>query len=292
MLARIRSSSVPRTSVAPRAPRAPRVLPLARLLGLPGAVLLALSACAGARRPVMCTRTCDEGYECVAGECLRLGNHPDVEALDKFGLYKSRRLVLPAVDVLRLAPGDAEGEVPRVATLGRARDGASLLLLRFALDLPPDATVIEAHVILDRAPASLSDPAPIALHAARIVEPWDARSVAWGRAPRLDESGAPLSIVDPARPSVRIDVRMIVSRWRRHAPEDQGIAIVADRMSATGLTFALADGAGGTEETPPIFPGRTLKDTPPTFHAPANALDVAGEAVVPRGPRLEVYVRP
>lgn len=284
MLARIRSFSTPRTFVASR--RAG----LVRLASL--ASLAALSGCAGARPPAMCTRTCDEGYDCVAGECLRIGSRPDVEALDKFGLYKARRLVLPAADVLRLAPGDTEGEVPRVATLGRARDGASLLLLRFALDLPPDATVIDAHVILDRAPASASDPGPIALHAAQIVDPWDARSVAWGRAPHLVELGAPRSIVDAARTSVRIDVRTIVSRWRRHAPDDRGIAIVADRVSATGLTFALADGAGGTDERPPVFPVRTLKDAPPTFHAPASAVEGVGEMVLPHGPRLEVYVRP
>jgi hypothetical protein len=285
MLARIRSSSMPRKSLPSRV----------RVIGAAAVIVLALSAlssCAAARRPAMCTRTCDEGYDCVAGECLRLGSRADVEALDKFGLYKARRLVLPAVDVLRLAPGDTEGEVPRVATLGRARDSASLLLLRFSLDLPPDATVIEAHVILDRAPASESDPVPIALHAAQIVDRWDARSVAWGRAPHLAELGAPLSVVDSARASVRIDVRTLVSRWRRHAPDDQGIAILADRVSATGLTFALADGAGGTDERPPVFPVRTLKDAPPTFHAAASTLEGAGEVTVPRGPRLEVYVRP
>jgi hypothetical protein len=265
---------------------------LARIPVFLGAGVLTLFACAHARRPEMCTRTCDEGYACVAGECLRAGAVPDVEAVDKFGLYKARRLVLPAVDAVLLAPGDAPGEGARVATLGRSRDVASILLLRFSLDLSPDSTVIDAHVVLDRAPSSDSDPTSIALHADRIVEAWDAAGVTWGRAPRLGASRSPVSMVEGGRASVRIDVRALVSRWRRHAPDDQGIAIVADRASATGVTFALADGAGRTEESAPVFPVRTLRDTPPTFHAPADALEAGGEGVLPRAPRLEVYVRP
>ena len=254
------------------------------------ALLAALAGCV--RPPAMCTRTCDEGFACVAGECLRAETVPDVAALDRFGLYRARRLVLPPVDVTRLAPGDERGEVPRIATLGRERDHASILLLRFALDLPAGATVLDAHVLLDRAPALPADPAPIALHAARIVEPWDARTVAWGRAPRLDDARAPVTTVDPGRPSARIDVGALVKRWRRHAPDDQGIAIVADRASATGMAFALADGVGAREDLAPILPVRTLRDTPPTFHAAAEPSDAPGDARGPRGPRLEIYVKP
>ncbi len=285
----------------PAAARAASVGSLARVAGLVG--LAASLGCA--HRPAMCSRTCDDGFACVAGECLRTGTVPDVEAVDKFGLYKARRLVLAPTDVVRLAPGDDApkmGAAPRLATLGRARDASSLLLLRFALDLPPDVTVLDAQVVLDRAPAIDADPTPIALHAARISEPWDAQRVSWGRAPRLNDARSPLTTVDDARSSVRIDVRLLVQRWRRHAADDQGIAIVADRASVTGIAFALEDCAGASEERAPPLPVRTLKDTPPTFHtsaATSEGGEVNGDARpslvgprIPRGPRLELYVRP
>jgi hypothetical protein len=274
----------------PRVPRVPGVS------GALAVVLAALSGCGHTGRPAMCTRTCDDGFACVSGECLRAGALSDVEALDKFGLYKARRIVVPAVEALRLAPGDTAGEMPPVVTLGRKRDEAAVLLLRFALDLSPDATVLEAHVLLDRAPSLDADPTPIALHASRIVEPWDARLVSWGRAPRIEETRSPQTVVDLGRPQARIDVRSLILRWRRHGPDDQGIAIVADadanQGSVTGMAFVLADGAGATDEKGPVVPVRSLRDTPPTFHAAADVSEAPAEGLVPRAPRLEIYVKP
>ena len=121
-----------------------------------------------------------------------------------------------------------------------------MLLLRFALDLPPGITVVEAHLVLDRAPAvGDADPAPVVLHAARILDPWDARSIAWGRPPRLDEARFPATDASTTRAgTVRIDVRTLVRRWRLHAHDDQGIAILADGSTPTGMAFAVADGRG------------------------------------------------
>jgi hypothetical protein len=249
----------------------------------------------------MCGRACDDGFACVAGECLRNATAPELEAVDKYGLYKARRLVLAPTDVVYLVPGDTapkRGETARVATLGRERDAASIVLLRFALDLPPEATILGAYVVLDRAPAIDADPSPIALHAARIAQGWDAQSVSWGRAPFLSDARSPVTMVDDARTSVRLDVRLLVQRWRAHAPDDHGVAIVADRSSATGVTFTLADGAGASgmsEEGALSLPVRSVRDTPPTFHSTAEAGEPSAEALAsasPRGPRLEVYLRP
>jgi hypothetical protein len=281
MLARIPGLHAARAAAG--AAFAARVVPVAF-------AVLALSACA--RRPAMCSRACDDGFACVSGECLRAATVPDVEALDRFGLYQARRLVITPVDIVRLAPGDTQGYAPRVATLGRERDRASVLLLRFAIDLPPESTILSAHVVLDRAPSSEADPSPIALHAARITQAWDARSIAWGRAPLLEDARTPVTTIDDARASVRIDVRALVRRWGRHATDDQGIGIVADRTSLTGVAFALADGGGATDDRTLVLPVRRVRDTPPTFHAAAEATEGPPDPVLPRGPRLEIYVKP
>jgi hypothetical protein len=262
------------------------------------ASLASLASAACARRPAMCSRTCgppgrdDASYACVSGECLRAGAVPAVGALDRFGMYQARRLVLEPIAIARLAPGDRRGELAPVATLGRTRDAGSMLLLRFALDLPPGTSVLEAHVVLDRAPSTDTDTAPVALRAARIVDPWDARSIAWGRAPRLDDAHLPVTTIDDPRAAVRLDVGPLVRRWRRHEPDDQGIAIVADRTSPTGIALATADEAPPVEDRIPVLPVRRLADSPPTYFAPAEAAEGAVEPAAPRAPRLELYVRP
>jgi hypothetical protein len=217
------------------------------------------------------------------------GAVPEVEVLDKFGAYRARRLVLSPVAAARLAPGDAAGEVSQVVTLGRARDAGSILLLRFSVDLLPETAIFDAHVVLDRAPSVQADPSPIALHATRIVDPWDAGSIAWGRAPRLAEAHLAATTVTGARASVRIDVAALVQRWRRHAPDDQGIAIVADGSSVTGMTFALADGGGASDDEP--VPLSVHAPGPPSLFSGSEPADGRVDTY-PRGPRLELYVRP
>jgi hypothetical protein len=85
-----------------------------------------------------------------------------------------------------------------------------------------------------------SDPVPVALHAVRIVEPWDSESVTWARQPRVADVGAPLTRVRPASgPLVRIDVRDIVSRWRRRERDEFGVMVLSDDKSPSGMPFAL-----------------------------------------------------
>jgi len=101
-----------------------------------------------------------------------------------------------------------------------------------------------------------------------------------------------MTTVDDARTQVRIDVRSLVRRWRLHAADDQGIALVVDRASPTGIAFALADGGGAKSDGALSLPVRTLRDTPPAFHGRAGAAEGFAEARGPNGPRLELYLTP
>ena len=84
-------------------------------------------------------------------------------------------------------------------------------------------------------------------------------------------------------------MRSLVQRWRRHAPDDQGIAILAGRTSVTGMTFAFADGGGAGGDERPVLSVRS--PGPPSLFASSEPADVVAESS-PRGPRLELYVRP
>ncbi len=160
----------------------------------------------------------------------------------------ARRLVVEPVDVAYVFPGQGEGEpLPAIAILGQ---GPARVLLRFALpSLEPD--IVEAYVVLQRVDVRSDEVPPVSLHVDRIVEPWSSRSTRWGLGPRVEDVRAPLTVVtgSPDRPLVRLDVRDLVRKWKARDPRDQGLAVVSDQRSSSGMAFALVAGAGLTPET-------------------------------------------
>jgi len=209
-------------------------------LGLASVGALALAAPACARPALMCTSAADCGdvSSCVAGRCVAHGAVPAIAA--------ARRLVYAPIDVGYVgasADGACDGcAPPAIAVLGRGGSGSGArVLLRFAVPLSPDETVLEAYLLLDRAPGVDADPAPIALHAAPIVEPWSGADVRWARQPRTADAASPVTRVPATASSpVRLDVRGLVERWRRRDGSDLGVAVVADESTPSGIAFALA----------------------------------------------------
>lgn len=245
-------------------------------------------------QPRMCASDADCGgrASCVAGRCVAQGA---TAAIDN-----GRRLLFAPVDAAFVPHADSSGRDVDVATLGRARDGGALALLRFAVRLPPEATLLEAYVILERVADADSDPAPIDLHAARVVDPWDGASVSWARPPRVEEVGAPVTRVSPGSgPLVRLEVGQLVQRWRRRGRDDFGVAIVGDGTSATGVSFAWAPRSTAPDWRDPILdvsdsrmapvePASPFEPGPP---ARAMTREVGEPRVQLVGPRLELYVR-
>ncbi|HEX3343242.1 MAG TPA: DNRLRE domain-containing protein, partial [Polyangiaceae bacterium] len=188
--------------------------------------------------PRMCAQESDCGAQasCVAGRCVAHGATPAIDG--------ARRLLYAPVDVGYVERGDG-GRDAALATLGRAGE-PSLVFLRFSVPLPPEASVLEAYVLLERATSVDADPVPIVLHAARVVTPWDGRTLSWATQPRVEELGAPITRVSPGGgPIVRLDVRDLVQRWRRRGRDELGLAVVTEGESVTGVAFALSpiDGA-------------------------------------------------
>jgi hypothetical protein len=156
-----------------------------------------------------------------------------------------------------------------------------LLLLRFDLTLPPQATVVEAYLVLERIDAGTDD---VFLHAARIVEPWNGASVSWALQPKLADIG-PLVTVTHVLPTmrgrVRLDVGELVSRWRERRADDFGVAVVAEAppSSAAGVAFALM----------PLVSPRDGLDV--SSHPRPPAAPAFDQAEEPVGPTLELYVK-
>jgi hypothetical protein len=196
--------------------------------------LLVSASCAPRARMCGAPSECGASQGCVAGRCVPDGGIPAIQ--------NAKRVIVAPVDVAFLRRGDGAngGALPPIASLGRASESEAVLLLRFDVPLAKDAQVLEAYLVLDRTSAVDSDPTPITLHAARIVDPWDGRSTSWATQPRVEETRSPSTTVDPAaRAQVRLDVRDLVQHWRRHEKTDRGLAVVADTSSETGMAFAL-----------------------------------------------------
>jgi hypothetical protein len=256
------------------------------------AIAAAAVAVAGAwacsPRARMCTTSgdCGPARVCVSGRCqteVADGGAPAIQF--------ARRLVLPPVDLAYVRRGDSHGAaLPTIFTLGRERDGDAVLLLRFSLPLTAASQVVEAYVLLERATAVETDPAPIALHAARVADGWDSRSVSWGALPRIEETRSPSTIVREGGPAVvRVDVRDIVRRWAIHDPRDHGIALVAESTTPTGAAFVLVQGAE-KEQALMAPPGGGVLGASASDRATGGDLGHAGSGQATM-PRLEVYVK-
>jgi hypothetical protein len=209
---------------------------------------------------------CAATSSCVAGRCVAHGS--------AVAISTARRVLYDPVAVGFVRRGEPPG-LPAIAALGRS-DGA-LALFRFSLSLPPEVSVIEAYLLLDRVTDVDPDPAPIALHAVRVIDPWDGQSLSWAFQPRVEEVGSPVTRVLPASGQlVRLDVRAIVERWRRRQGGEFGLAVVSEPTDAAGggmgMAFALSPGAAGSGWGDAQGRG-------------------AGAAGGPYGPRLELYLR-
>lgn len=192
-----------------------------------------LGACAPRSRLCVASSECAQTSACVAGRCQLQG--PAV----KPAVDSARRVVVRPIDIAYVKRGDRPtgGGLPADVPLGK--DGGKLLL-RFSVSVPPGANLVEAYVVLHRSEVVDDDPAPISLHATRIVEDWAGGSTSWAAQPRSIETRLPSTFVEPGRLAiVRLDVRDLVRQWARRDPQDQGIAIVADRETRSGTTFAL-----------------------------------------------------
>ncbi len=266
-------------------------------LALAGA---AFGGVACVQRPRMCAAATEcpaAAGICVAGRCQPGGDAGTTPTIAEQGDSGAvvRRLVVAPVDVAWLRRGDgvrAASAMPALFTLGRASDGGAVLLTRFSVPLARETQIVEAYLLLGRSDAADTDPSPVSLHATRIVDAWDSLAVSWSTQPRTEEAAAAATRVDgTSRVLVRIDVRPIVARWLQHDRRDQGIAVIAEGTTATGIPFAFLPTQPSGGPRPPasgvqapaiaVFQERPDRGGPAGDAPPAELLS----------PRLELYVK-
>ncbi len=241
-------------------------------------MLAALAACVERDRLCASTTECGTTSACIAGRCQpTLKDDAGRPIPPMIASPQVHRVVASPTDIAYVSTNRSgnPSDLPPVLVLGRSGDSAALLL-RFAVPIAPEESVVEAYVLLDRADVVETDPKPISLHAARIIDAWDGRSISYARQPRWEETGSPGAIVSGAgRPLVRIDVRDLVTHWKERDPRDQGLVILSDETSRTGMAFAAASSV--VDEGPTSMLGTVPDESRSTW------------AAAP--PRLEVYLR-
>jgi hypothetical protein len=261
----------------------PLLAPLLALL-----VTLLLTGVACAPPPRMCTGAgdCGGASSCVAGRCVTRGGVVAISTAQ-------RRLYDPvAVGFVRRG-----GDAPRPATVALGQGDGGTAFLRFAVALPPEASVLEAYLLLDRVADLDPAPAPIALHAALVASAWDERSLSWASQPLVQEMGSPVTWVLPAGgPVVRIDVRTLVERWRRRGGPEFGLAVVSDGVPDGGKSANGPAGAPGTG--PAIGRGLAFALAPQDGRRESGESDptsvragLSREPAWALAPRLELYLK-
>ncbi len=151
-----------------------------------------------------------------------------------------RRVVVPS-DLAWLSGREtkaAEGSLPRVASFDGTSRGT--LFLHFAeLEIPSD--LVEAYVVLRRAPDTDPPEGPVVLRALRIEDSWTSLTLSSVRPPRLvDLHGPETRVVGSSSDVVRIDVKALLGSLAKKTSHERGIAVVLGNEPASPLFLALA----------------------------------------------------
>jgi hypothetical protein len=175
---------------------------------------------------------CSSAEACLLGRCRPVAKAPvSVEA---------ERLVLAPVALARLSAREPVSRAAESDTLvlGDPAEGESLLLLRFALQLPATARIEAAVLRLDPMPACGVMPASVELELSHVLSPWRPETVSWTRRPAL---GLPMRtapiVAAPPKP-FRLDVTELVREWRDHPERFHGLGLLASGSGPGSACFA------------------------------------------------------
>ncbi len=190
-------------------------------------LILAASLVGCASRAVMCDRPnqCPGGASCVAGRCEAAKLSPSVADAE-------RKIYEPTAVTAVSASGES-------ASVGEARiGGGAILFTKFAVEIPKEAVIVEAYLLLQRAADDTNVP-PFSLHARPVLEEWDSGSIRRSHVPPLGLSRtAETRVFDLSPRTIRIDVMDIVTKWQRGA-RPLGIAVEGTGPTGAGAPFLL-----------------------------------------------------
>ena len=205
---------------------------LALALGL----AFAASGCTSRPAPCEASERCTSGQMCTAGRCTPPGAEIAPET--------ARRVLVAATEIAVVSShATDDGALPSAIPVGTASGGSVVVLLRFPASWGNRARVTSAFLTLEPATGAVPAAEAQPISVARVLEPWSASDVTWGRLPRLSAPEARgLATASPPK-TLRIDVTAIVQRWARAKTIDHGIALLTGGKAPTGATYAT--GASG-----------------------------------------------
>jgi hypothetical protein len=193
-----------------------------------GALLLA--SCSTRLAPCVAPEGCAKNQTCFTGHCAALGT--EITPTD------ARRVIVAPSEIAVVSSHGGGSELPAEIPLGASVAGSIVVLLRFPTPWGNRVRVASAFLTLEPSPGAFPETDPVPVTVARVLEPWSATDVSWGRLPRLSAPEA--RALATARPpkTLRIDVTSIVQRWARERTNDQGIALMSAPEAPVGATYA------------------------------------------------------
>lgn len=197
----------------------------------------AFAACVPPDRLCAADDPCGDGKACVTGRCVPAKATARLLEVDDAGSPLVKRRIVTPTEVAWLTPESREGGgIPVTVGFGGASRG--VLLLRFT-DVVVPTDLVEAYVVLRRAPSVDPPMGPVRLKARAIQDEWGSATLSASRAPRLVDAPTPETRVLPAAGDViRVDVRALVVAWAKG--REQGIAVTVTEDPASPLYVALA----------------------------------------------------
>jgi hypothetical protein len=197
-----------------------------------------LAGCAS--RTTLCTAAsaCPPGHACEAGRCTK-GPATEPPPVD------TQRVVVAPREIAVVSSRGTDSALGDEIPLGGSK-GSVIVLLRFPAPWGNRVRIASAFLTLEPSPGSLPHLEPVHVAVSRVLEPWSAADVSWGRLPRRAQPEAfALATFGPPK-TLRIDVTTIVRGWARGRPDDQGIALTAPPEAGVGAAFSTGvTGAAG-----------------------------------------------
>jgi hypothetical protein len=194
---------------------------------------LLATSCVHRSAPCSSPGSCGAGLICSAGRCT----HPGVDPVAS----DSDRIVVAASDIAVVSSRGAA--VPDEIAL--AGGSAPVVLLRFPAPWGNRARISAAFLTLEVQDDSGTG-GPWTMSVARVLEPWSAGAVSWGRLPRLSAPVVTAELTPWPSRSLRIDVTPIVERWAQGQADEHGMALWVRSAATRGPTYATgALGAAG-----------------------------------------------
>jgi hypothetical protein len=188
------------------------------------------ASCGPRTTPCVVPEACAKGQTCFTGRCAALGT--EITPAD------ARRVLVAPSELAVVSPRGDGSDLPAEIPLGGAVAGSIVVLMRFPTPWGNRVRVASAFLTLEPSPGAFPDADPVPVTVARVLEPWSASDVSWGRLPRLSAPEArALATARPPR-TLRIDVTSIVQRWARERTNDQGIALMSAPEATAGATYA------------------------------------------------------